>query len=348
MAVNFDYEQLYQNMQKKYTESLKYYKEQNYHKAIEYLQKTLGTCEILEDTSFKEDSSFKEDTSLKEDASFKAEILYHLGNAYLMLNSGQDFQLAEEYYQELLQMGEQNYYHQVQLNRARALVLRGEYQSALNIFDQSPDIELILQIEVWRTKAFAYMNLGKFSNQTYFKQALKYCNQIIAAVDADFNTLYFAHHNLGHIYAEIGDYTKAILAFQDGLEFCAEKTKRYETYVDLAIVHTLLAQYELAKAYIEKAQRFFEKSKMVLGIASCLYAKGKMKKQIGTIAEATNYFELALSGYREKEYYYGIVKTFFELFEIYKRINSEKAELYYEQYKFYLNYIYPMDEECLD
>lgn len=332
MALELNYDQLQQHMETNFYQGLAFAKQQNYQKAIGYFQKALGTCEIL------------------KDCQMKAEILYNLGYAYQLRNSAEDLYLAEDCYQELLNLGNEEYHDKVLLNRANSLVKRGEYERAINVYQELSQVDDTLYVEGWLNQSFAYFCLGKFTDAQYFQDALKCCQKTIELVDSRTNptVLCYAYHNLGHIYVELKEFSKGMLAFQDSLEFCQKSPKRYETFVDMSIILIYLSQFDLARAYINQAQKYFEQTKDVLGLAGCLFAKGKLNRHRRKIEEATNYFELALSGYREKDYYYGIVKTFFELFQLFKRIDHEKAELYNEQYKFYLNYISPMEEKHVD
>ncbi len=332
MAVELNHELLYHHMEENFQKGQAYYEENNPQKAIEYFQKALGTCEILSDMAKK------------------AEILYHLGHTYQLRNSAQDFNLAEECYRELLEMDDNEYYIKVQLNRAKALIHRGEYEKAIAIYNELHDSGEVLHIDALLSEIFAYFCLGKFTDSLYFQDAIKYCQKTIEIAEVDGNSLalYYAYHNLGHIYTELGEDVKGMAAFQDSLEYAPAQHERHNTLVDMAVIFIKLSQYDLAKAYIDKAQHHFEKSQDVLGLAGCLFAKGKLNRKRGRIDEAANYLELALSGYREKEYYYGIVKSFLELYELYRRINPEKGDLYYEQYKFYLNYVSPMGVEHID
>ena len=335
MSMNLNVDQLRQQMQENFKKGLEYHQEQNHQKAVEYLQKALGTCEIIGDSDLK------------------AEILFVLGNTYQLRDSAQDFQLAEECYQELLSMEgkKQQYYTRVQIKRAVAFVNRGDYEKGVKLFNEIHSLEdEMTYLDEWTTETYAYFCLGKFTDSAYFQEAIKHCEKIISMGQKDKNSkaLFYAHHNLGHIYYELGENIKSILSFQDSMEFAPERYQRYETYVDIALVFIRLSQYDLAKAYIDRAQHFFEKSKQILGLAACLFAKGKLYRQKGRIEEAANYLELALSGYREKEYYYGVVKTFYELYELYRKQSPEKAELYYDQYQFYMNYVSPMGVERVD
>lgn len=335
MAVNFNLDQLSQQMKENFAKGMEYYSQHNHQKAIEYLQKALGTCEIL------------------GDADLRAEILYYLGHTYQSRSTVQDFHLAEECYKELLEMEGKKplYYSRVQVNRAVAFVSRGEYEKGVKLFNEIHTLEDSMNyLDAWTTETYAYFCLGKFNDSSYFQEAIRHCERIIAIADPakDHKALYYAHHNLGHIYYEIGENIKAILTFQDSMEYAPEQTDRYETFVDMALVFIRLSQYDVAKAYVDKAQHFFEKNKQILGLAACLFAKGKLYRQKGRFDEAANYLELALSGYREKEYYYGVVKTFFELYDLYRKQNPERAALYYDQYQFYMNYVSPMEIDRSD
>ncbi len=334
VATDLNFKYLYKKMDESFEIGKGYYVDKKYPKAIEYLQKALGTCEIL-------------DEQVK-----KAEILYYLGHSYQLRNTSQDYQLSEDCYNELLGIeGGETFYFRVQLNRAKAFVLRGEYEKALTIFNEVHESgEQLYEVDTWTIETYAYFCLGKYVDQAYFQDAIVYCNNIIKEADPDKNRqeLFIAHHNLGHVYYEIGENLKAALAFQDSIEFCSNQKYKNENMVDMALVYIRLAQYDLAWAYIDRAQSYFEKSHDVVALADCLYAKGKLNKQRGRIEEAANYFDLALSGYREQEYYFGILNTFYELYELYRRINLGKADLYLDQYKFYLNYVNPMGIEPVD
>lgn len=329
MTVGFNIEQLRQQMEENYTMGMDFSRKNDYQKAIEYLQKALGTCEILNEPKMK------------------ANILFKLGNTYQSRHTPLDFQLAEDCYRELLAMEgmEAIYYNQVQANRAVALVHRGEYEKALQIFNEIHTMEDQEQfLDAFATETYAYFCLGKFSDPLYYQEAIKYCEKLIAMVNPETHptVLYYTYHNLGHIYYELDENTRAMIAFQSALECTTNPVHRNATYVDMALIFIRLSQYELGKAYIDKGQHFFEKSKNLIGLASCLYAKGKWFRHKGRLEEAANYLELALSGYRDKEYYYGIVKTFYELYDMHRKPNPDKAELYYDQYQFYMNYVSPM------
>lgn len=332
MAAGFNIEQLHQQMQENFDTGNEYAHKRDFQKAIEYLQKALGTCEILDEPEMK------------------AEILFRLGNTYQARKTPLDYQLAEDCYRELLTIEGMKpiYYNQVQANRAIALVNKGEYEKALKIFNEIHTLEDHEQfLDAFATETYAYFCLGKFSDPVYYQEAIKYCEKLIAMVNPETHPteLYYAYHNLGHIYYELDENTRSMIAFQSALEFAKSPIHRNETYVDMALIFIRISQYELAKAYIDKAQHFFEKSKNLVGLAACLYAKGKWYRHKGRIEEASNYLELALSGYRDKEYYYGIVKTFYELYDMHRKSNSDKAQLYYDQYQFYMNYVSPMTLE---
>lgn len=329
MAAEFNIHQLHDQMQENFNKGMEFYHQRNSQKAIEYLQKALGSCEILNESEVK------------------AEILYYLGHTYQMRRTSHDFQLAEDCYKDLLEMkgAREKYYSRVQVSRAVALVNQGEYERAVEIFNEIHGLQDSADyLTAYTTETYAYFCLGKFSDPIYYQEAIKYCEKLITVSDRTKNApeLYYAYHNLGHIYYEINENTKSMLSFQDGLEFCQDQAQRHESYVDMALVFIRLSQYDLARAYIDKAQHYYEKPKHLLGLAACLFAKGKLYRHKGRIEESTNYLELALSGYRDKEYYYGVVKTFYELYELHRKQSPEKAELYYDQYQFYMNYVSPM------
>lgn len=322
----FSEQQLVQQMEENLEKGLKYYREQSFHKGIEYLQKALGTCEIL-----------------NNDRQKRIRILFYLGHAYQLRNSPQDLKIAEDIYQELLAMEDLplEKHYRIQYFWGNALNRSGQFEKAIELFNKLQNEDNPFLKKVWISQSYAYFLLGKYEDESYYSQSSMYCEKIIQTADRekDLFELYYAYHNLGHIYYELGENVKSIMYFQESVAHHLSEETKYEAYVDMGLVLIRLSQYDLAWAYIDKAQKYFEKIKSVVQLAGCLFAKGVYYKQKGKIQEATYYFELTLSGYREKEYNYGIVKTYFELYELYSRVDNEKADLYYDQYKFYMNYI---------
>lgn len=319
-------QKLYEQMEENFQLGLKNYRAKNFHKGIEYFQKALGTCEIIHCDEAKE-----------------TDLLFYLGHAYQLRNSTDDFQMAEDHYQQLLGREElpQDLYYKIQYSRGLGFMSHGEYEKALDIFNEINVQENPHLSRVWANQSYSYFLMGKYEDVSYFTQSMVYCNRILENADREQEreSLFHAYHNLGHIYYEQGENIKAIMNFQESIACCISDLQRYETYVDMGLCLIRLFQYDLAWAYIDGAQKFFEKNKELVYIAGCLFAKGKYYKKKGKTEEATYYFELSLSGYREKEYYYGIVKAYYELYDLYHRIDMDRAELYYDQHKFYMNYI---------
>ncbi|MCK4258274.1 MAG: hypothetical protein KAX49_04810 [Halanaerobiales bacterium] len=335
MAIELNFNQLYKKIDENLELGKKYYDEENYQKSIEHFQKGLGTCDILND-------------NIK-----RVEILYYLGHSYQLRNTNQDYQLSEDCYKELIEIEDvdSSYYYKVQLNRAEALGTRGEYKKAISLYKEIHKMgDKFFDIEAWSSETYAYYCMGKYVDQEYFHDAIEFCNNIIATADKENNRekMFLAYHNLGHIFYELGENMKASLAFQDSFEYCIDQNDKHENLIDMALIFIRLTQYDLAWAYLDRAQSYFEKNHDLGALADCLYVKGKLFKQKGRVEDAVNYFDLALSGYREEEYYIGILNSFYELYELYRRINLEKADLYLEQYKFYLNYVNPMGVEQVD
>lgn len=343
MQKEINEQQLRDQMEENFERGLELYRGGNYHKGIECFQKALGTCEICNCDHLQ-----------------RVKILFYLGHAYQLRNSMHDSQIAEDYYQELLTMEDLplERYYQIQYSRGNLLTGNGQFDKSLELFSQLQDEENPFLKDVWVSQSYAYFLLGKYEDASYYSQSVMYCEKIIqtANPEKERKNLYYAYHNLGHIFYEMGENVKSMMNFQASVELSDNDVKKYEAYVDMGLVLVRLSQYDLAWAYIDKAQKYFEKTKSVVHLAGCLFAKGMYYKQKGKIQEATYYFELALSGYREKEHYYGVVKTYFELYDLYSRFDTEKADLYYDQHKFYMNYInspgiersgYMMDEESL-
>ncbi len=267
-----------------------------------------------------------------------------IANCYYLLL---DYKTAIKYYDETIK----NYkdeliekeYISVLIRKGVSLGQLGYYSQAIELFEE------VASLESKEAKRKAYNNLGilywylhRFTERDCLDQALEYLTKALILANENYKARkQRILHNMGMIYHSQGKYEKALEFFNNALSLGNDPLTQAKIYCEVAKTQIELGQYDEVLKNITIAQKILVKYKDYHEISNSLYVLGLLYKKKGDICNAHSCLQTALFGYLELESYPEAVESCLQLYRLFAGIDPSRAEVYYEQYKFYINYVDP-------
>lgn len=272
------------------------------------------------------------------------QIKYCIANCYFGL---QDHKLAIKYYDQIIK----EYREDVSLTelinainrKAVSLGKMGFYYDAIKLLKE------LATMEVTEAKTRAYINLGtiymqlyKFSERDCLSLALDYLKKALILVDEK-NKLrkHGILRNIGMIYHEQKKYQKALEVYQNALNLVNDPIQIAKTYSEMAKTYIDLLEYKTALDYLNRCQEILIRHKDFYGLSYSFMVRGLLYQHKQDTVNAQYYLQTAFYGFLEIQAYPEVVETCLLLYKLFLHIDRGRAELYYEHYKFYINYVDP-------
>ncbi|AZR72841.1 hypothetical protein BBF96_05215 [Anoxybacter fermentans] len=225
-------------------------------------------------------------------------------------------------------------------------MLMGRYQKASKIFEELAKNE----DPVARRKAYNNMGVLYYYLDTFFDEECmdKAIQNFERAYDLCHDDQLMKHkilRNLGMAFYEKKDYTTALRKFKESLILIEDKVELAHTLNEMAKVYIELHDYEEALKNLREAEKILlnKKYRNLEELSRNIFIHGLLSKKQGRIESAFTQFRTALQGFIEKEIYAEAALVCREIYEMFKDRNPERANFYLDQYKFYLNYLDPME-----
>lgn len=273
------------------------------------------------------------------------QIKYQIANCYYFL---QDYRLAIKYYDQIiseylddLSRGDDL----VIINRkAIALGKMGFYHEAIELLEKFAEIK-----DGNEAKLRAYINLGvlyfqlyKFTEGDYLGLALDYLKKGLLLInEGEKIRKHGILRNMGMIYHEQKKYLKALETFQNSLQLVTEPVHIAKTYSEMAKTHIALLDFKSANELLNQGQEILIRNKDFYGVSYSLMVRGMMYERKNDINNAHNYLQTAFFGFLEIQAFPEVVETCLLLYKLFSGVDQSRAEVYYEHYKFYINYVDP-------
>jgi hypothetical protein len=109
----------------------------------------------------------------------------------------------------------------------------------------------------------------------------------------------------------------------------------------MAKTHIALSDFKAALDYLNRGQEILIRHKDFFGLSYSFMVRGLLYQEKNDIQNAHNYLQTAFYGFLEIQAYPEVVETCLLLYRLFLNVDSSRAELYYEHYKFYINYVDP-------
>lgn len=227
--------------------------------------------------------------------------------------------------------------------KAVSLGKMGYYNDAIQLLE-----ELAL-VDHGDAKIRAYINLGtlyiqlyKFSDRDCLGTALEYLSKALILVDeTNKKRKHGILRNMGMIYHEQKKFLKALEMFQNALDLVNDPVHIAKTYSEMAKTHIALLDFKSATNFLNVGQEILIRHKDFFGLSYSLMVRGLLYERKKDVNNAHNYLQTALFGFLEIQAYPEVVETCLLLYRLFVDLDPSRAEVYYEHYKFYINYVDP-------
>lgn len=273
------------------------------------------------------------------------QIKYNIANCYYGLD---DHKLAIKYFDQIL-----TEYHdelsQLELitvinRKAVSLGKMGFYNDAIELLEELATMDFSeAKIRAYINLGTLYMQLYKFSERDCLGIALEYLTKALILVDEKAKTRkHGILRNMGMIYQEQKKYLKALETYQNALELVTDPVHLAKTYSEMAKTYIALMDFQSAAQYLSTGQEILIRHKDFYGLSYSLMVRGLLYQRKNDINNAHNYLQTALFGFLEIQAYPEVVETCLTLYKLFAGVDKSRAEVYYEHYKFYINYVDPL------
>lgn len=276
------------------------------------------------------------------------QIKYNIANCYYFM---QDHKLAIKYFDQIIV----EYRDEVTGNelitainrKAVSLGKMGFYYEAIKLLKEMAAMEIgEAKIRSYINLGTLYMQLYKFSDRECLPTALEYLKKALILVDE--RSKMRKHgilRNIGMIYHEQKKYQKGLEAYYHALELVTDPIQIAKTYSEMAKTYIVLEDFKTAQDLLNKGQEILIRHKDFFGLSYSFMVRGLLFQHKNDIANAQSYLQTAFYGFLEIQAYPEVVETCLLLYRLFINIDRSRAELYYEHYKFYINYVDPLGAE---
>lgn len=262
-----------------------------------------------------------------------------------------EYKLAITYFNEIIDtyLDEltENDYTFVLIKKGVALKKLGNYRQAIELFTYIAQLDLKeAKIKALYNLGILYAHLHRFTERDCLEEALDCLKKALVLTDEGFTiSKHYILYNIGVICYELGKYEKSLEIFENALTLTTDPICQAKTYCEIARTKIELYDFQAALQHISKAQKILFKHKDYHQISNSLCVLGLLYLKKGQITNSHNCLETALFGYLEIHAYPEVVLTCWQLYKLLVGTDPSRAEVYYEQYKFYINYVDPLGEE---
>ncbi len=261
-----------------------------------------------------------------------------------------EYKIAIRYYDEIIDKYAddltENEFIFVLIRKGVAMGKLGYYSRAIDLFETVASYESKdAKIKAYNNLAILYSYMHKFTERDCLSKALEYSTKALVLTDENLKArIHGILHNMGMIYHDQRKYEKALETFENALILTEDPLRQAKTYCEIARTKIELLELDEALTHLNFAQKILIKYKDFHEISNSLYILGILYMKKGEIANSHNYLQTALFGFLELQAYPEVVQTCLQLYKLFVGIDRSRAEVYYEQYKFYINYVDPLGE----
>lgn len=222
----------------------------------------------------------------------------------------------------------------------------GKYSKASDIFENLCTSQSTLA----KRKAFNNMGVVHYYRYKYFDEecidkALRNFQKAYQFSIEDRLMQHKSLKNMGMALYEKKDFSTALDKLKRSLLFADTYQQKADSLNEIAKVNIELLEYQEAQECLRKAEKILLNAGdgSLIELSRNLFINGLLAKKQGRTETAYSHFQAALQGFIEKEIYTEAVLASRAIYKMFKEANPERANFYADQYKFYLNYLDPMD-----
>lgn len=253
-----------------------------------------------------------------------------------------DFRQATPYIEDLLAnkdlLLEKDFY-KILVGRAIILINSGCYNEALELLSDLEKVDnRLYKCQAKLLTGVAYIYITRNTGKKHLDEAEELLIQAQDLLNPEekkgnFQVLV----NMALIYFERSKFDKALDYYKEALEWATCEKDKGEVYTDMARIFILKSKMEIAKDYLDMAERIFVKMSNYTEVmlAWNLYVRGLWYKKDGKFFNAINCLEMALTTFIEKEFFCEAADVSYQLYAINNFIDNDKAEEYLSDYKYY-------------
>ncbi|MCK4257613.1 MAG: tetratricopeptide repeat protein [Halanaerobiales bacterium] len=275
------------------------------------------------------------------------QIKQKIADCYYLLH---DYKTAIKYYDETIAHYKDELidseYISVLIRKGVSMGQLGYYSKAIELYKK------VAAFDSKEAKTKAYNNLGvlywylhRFTERECLDKALEYLTKALVLTDENYKKRKQGIlRNMGMIYHALGKYGKALELFDNALSLVNDPLSQAQTCCEIAKTKIELGNFDEALELITNAQKILVKFKDFHEISNSIFILGLLYMKKGDISNAHSFLQTALFGFLEIEAYPEVVQTSLQLYKLFVAIDRSRAEVYYEQYKFYINYVDPYGE----
>ncbi|AZR74401.1 hypothetical protein BBF96_14000 [Anoxybacter fermentans] len=220
-----------------------------------------------------------------------------------------------------------------------ALSRSGRYEEAEEIFKELMESDInSFKCRGMINLGIIYIHLNKYSGKRLLNEAYQLLIEAQKLIEPDnwenrFQILY----NLAIIFFEKGRFLESLKNLETALTLTDSEQHKAMVYNEMARVFITQSRIDLAKDYLDRAERILIKRPNYneLALAWNLHIRGLWHKKKGEFTNAINCFELALSTFVEKEFFSEAAEVSYELYVLNKFLESGEAEEYLDDYQYY-------------
>jgi tetratricopeptide (TPR) repeat protein len=211
----------------------------------------------------------------------------------------------------------------------------GQYQEALNLYQQS--LEIQREIGDRSGEANSLMNLGNvYDSLGQYQKALNFHQQSLAIqreigdIQGEANSL----NNLGNVYGSLGQYQEALDFFQQSLEIQREIGDiqgEASLLTGLGNVYNLSGKYQEALNFYQQSLEIFREIGDRNGEATSLMDLGVVHNSLGKYQEALTFHQQSLAIQREIGDHNGEANSLANLGNVYNSLGQYQEALNFHQ-----------------
>ena len=192
---------------------------------------------------------------------------------------------------------------------------KGDFDSALDYFQQT--ISASKSENALFDKAHAYTNIGIIANILHGPNsvALENFGKALTIYESKQSKANIArvYQNMGMVYSDKKDWSKAVEAFENCLQIAEEtqeKQLRVLTYLNLGKTYALQGTILKAKTFSNKALKMFKRMNDILGIAEAYHVLGIIYSHENDFERGDKFLSESIKINKEKDYKEGLAETY--------------------------------------
>ncbi|MCF8233933.1 MAG: tetratricopeptide repeat protein [Bacteroidales bacterium] len=266
----------------------------------------------------------------------KVELWLMLAKSYLSTSPQKVIEYGEKAYNYSDKIGYQEGEAKA-LNRiGSGYYLKGNYDSAMRLYDQS--LDAYIQLDKKRGMADAYSNIALiYDGLGNYNKALEFNLKSLEIEEGLGNKwgIAVSLNNIGNVYYYISNFDKALENYQNALNIYLELDDANgvaQSYNNIGSVYQVTKDYGNAETYFHSALVFHKKLNNPIEMASCYNNLGNVYVELNDFREALYNYEKSLEISESIDDKWSMANTYMNIGGIYlKQKQYKKAENFFEK-----------------